>query len=196
VQSLQWVHQARASQLARSAASLKAQYGAQDAGVKRAEAALAAARAAGSRLALVHEQLTTPAPTVTPDGWALHGRVVTADSKPFRGFTVFLVDSAKAYQQAYGFAYTDAAGYFLLSYEPGGAASGDPSPTPPDATATELFVEVTDQNARSVYLSAIPFDPVRGAATYQTVVLAEGAPPIGKPPADARKPAPKRVPKS
>ena len=50
VQTLTWVHQARAAQLSRTAATLKAQYGANDPGVKNAEAAVAAANPVHSHL--------------------------------------------------------------------------------------------------------------------------------------------------
>lgn len=189
VRHLQWVHQARASRLSRTAAELKAEYGPNDAGVKRAEAALAAATAVGAHLGLVHRQMTTPDPAVAPNGWALHGRVFTADLKPVQGFTVFLVDAVKAYQQAYGFAYTDDSGYFLLNYAAAGTA-GDKSAPAPDARTLELFIEVADLKARPVYLSATAFQPVIGAATYQNVVLPQGAQPLGEPPAEIRKASP------
>ena len=116
VQTLMWVHQARAAQLSRTVASLKAQYPADDPGVKSAEAAVAAANTDIARAAVVHQQVTTPEPQVASSGWALHGRVLDLALKPVSGFTVFLVDAAKAYQQGYGFAYTDDTGYFLLNY--------------------------------------------------------------------------------
>ena len=53
------------------------------------------------------------------NGWALHGRVFNTQLQPISGLTVFLVDASKTYQQAYGFAYTDDTGYFLLNYSRG-----------------------------------------------------------------------------
>ena len=113
IKHLQWVHQARGAQLARAAADLKAEFGAHDASVKRAEDAAAAARATGARLSSLHRQMTTADPQVAPGGWALHGHVFTGD-KPVRGFSVFLVDAANAYQELYWFANTDDAGRFVL----------------------------------------------------------------------------------
>ena len=110
VQQVQNVYLARASQLSRTAAELKAQHGADDAEVKRAEAALASARAASSQVAMLHQRITTPDPDVAPDGWVLHGRVFNKSRKPIGGFTVFFADAAKAYQQAYGFSSTDETG--------------------------------------------------------------------------------------
>lgn len=188
VQTLAWIHQARAAQLSRTAASLKAQYGPNDPGVKSAEEAVAAANAAAARVAVVHQQVTTAEPQVAQNGWALHGRVFDAQLAPVSGYTVFLVDAAKAYQQAYGFAYTDDTGYFLLNYQPSDAASAEkPATAAQGASATELFVEVADQKARPVYLSATAFQPVLGSTTYQNIVLPTGQKPIGDPPEQIRR---------
>src|SRR5262249_52876315 len=113
VQTLAWVHHARAAQFSRRAASLKAQYGPNDPGVKSADAAAAAADATAAQVAVVYHQVTTADPQVAANGWALHGRVFDAQLAPASGHTVFLVDSSKTYQEAYGFAYTDSTGYFL-----------------------------------------------------------------------------------
>ena len=185
VQTLMWVHQARAAQLSRTAATLKAQYGPSDPGVKSAEAAVAAANADVARVAVVHQQVTTPEPQVAPSGWALHGRVFDPELKPVSGFTVFLVDAAKAYQQAYGFAYTDDTGYFVLNYTGSDPASRDKSATATQAQP-ELFVEITDSKARPVYLSPTAFQPVLGSATYQNIILPADDQAIGAPPAQIR----------
>jgi hypothetical protein len=187
VQSLASIHQARAAQLSRTAASLKAQYGANDPGVKSAEAAVAAARGTAASVAVVHQQVTTTEPAVAPKGWALHGRVFDAQLAPVSGFTVFLVDVAKAYLQAYGFAYTDDSGYFLLNYPGSTGASGGRSATASQAAnATGLFVEIANRKTRPVYLSATAFQPVLGNATYQNIVLPAGNNSIGDPPAEIR----------
>src|SRR5262249_61986390 len=68
VRHLQWVHQARASRLSRTAAELKAEYGPNDAGVKRAEAALAAATAGGADPRPGRRQRTAPPPAPAPQG--------------------------------------------------------------------------------------------------------------------------------
>ena len=196
VQLLQRVYQARASQLSRTADELRAQDGADDAGVKRAEAALASARAASAQVAMLHQRFTTPDPSVAPDGWVLHGRVFNESRKPVAGFTVFFADAAKAYQQAYGFSSTDETGYFLLRYDGSRAASSDKASAAYEARGTELFVEVTDLKGRLVYLSDTAFQRVVGAAVYQDIVLTESASTKGEPPAQVRKVSmPKREPK-
>jgi hypothetical protein len=191
IQELQRVYQARASQLSRMAADVKAQPGATADEVARAEAAVSSALAVSAQLGLVHRQFTTPEPSVPAAGWVLHGHVYkttsSAEPAPVRGFTVFLVDAAQTYQQAYGFAYTDEAGYFVLKYEGGDAASA--------RAATDLFVEVADLKARPVYLSRTAFQPAAGAATYQDIILRESDQPLGEAPAGARKTAKPPKPK-
>jgi hypothetical protein len=181
----------------RTAASLKAQYGPNDPGVKSAEAAVAAANATAAQVAVVHHQVTTADPQLAPNGWALHGRIFDAQLAPASGYTVFLVDSAKNYQQDYGFAYTDDTGYFLLNYQghdvasgraPAAASGKTPPKAPPQIPTTpELFVEVADTKARPVFLSTTAFQPAIGSATYQNVVLSADQQPIGDPPPEIRK---------
>ena len=197
IQNLQWVHQARGSQLARAAADLKAEFGANDAVVKRAEQAAAAARTTGARLSSLHRQMTTEDPPVAPGGWALHGHVFTGDGKPVRGFTVFLVDAANAYQELYGFANTDDAGRFILASKPAETESSKETKagSRAQAPAPELFVKVTDLRSRPVYLDTTPLPLVPGSVTYKDIELAEGAPPMGQPPGDAKRVAPKPKPK-
>jgi hypothetical protein len=164
--------------------------------VKRAHAAVAAANATAAQVAVVHHQVTTADPQVAAAGWALHGRVFDAQLAPASGYTVFLVDSVKTYRQAYGFAYTDSTGYFVLIYAgPAGASGQTPpaasSPTPSQAapqaaTTPELFVGVVDTKAQPVFLSTTAFQPTIGSTTYQNVVLAAGQQPIGDPPPEIR----------
>lgn len=121
VHHLSLVHQARTTQLSRTAAALKARYGPKDPQVKTAEAAVTASTTTAGRIAIVHQQLATPAPQVPSTGWAVYGRVFSSDSKPAPNLTVFLVDAQKAFYAAAGFTYTDATGYFLLT-SPGSAS--------------------------------------------------------------------------
>jgi hypothetical protein len=195
IQSLQLVHQARNTRLRRELAVLKAEH-APDDEIKVAEAAVAASAFTASRVAVVHQQLTTPQPEVAANGWALHGRVFDNDLKPVTGFTVFLVDAQKAYQKQFGFDYTDEYGYYLISYPrqkttpragspPPSRAATQPSPKE-SSTEPQLLLEVADANAYPVYLSDTPFRPVTGTVTYQNVTLAPGNKPIGDPPQQIR----------
>lgn len=178
VQNLHLIHQARISRLSRTADALKQQLGPDDPQVKQAEADAAAAKTVARSVSMLSGQFSTPAPQVSQNGWALHGRVFNAQFQPVSGSTVFLVDAEKAFQQAYGFAYTDGTGYFLINY-PGTQAE--------QAAATPaLFIEVADTKSQPVYLSTTPFQPAPGSITYQNIVLPTGDEPIGNPPAPVR----------
>ena len=175
------------SQLTRTAAALKAQYGASDPGVVAAEAAVAGTQLTAARVGMAQLETSTAEPQVPANGWALHGRVFNTQLQPISGLTVFLVDASKTYQQAYGFAYTDDTGYFLLNYPGASAATHDKSAAgAKQTTASELFVEVADAKGRPVYLGTAEFQPVAGSASYQNITLSAGNAPIGDPPASIR----------
>jgi len=167
--NLKMVHHARLSQLKRTADTLKKQLGPDDPSVKAAEAAVKVVSAKVARISVVHQQLDTPTPQVAANGWALHGRVYSSDLKPHTKYTVFLVDSQKTYQEAYGFAYTDDTGYFLFNV----AGAKDTAP---------LFLAMTNTKGEPVYLSTTPFQPALGSVTYQNITLPSGAQPLGDPP--------------
>jgi hypothetical protein len=191
------VYQARQSRLSRSAASIAAQYGAGSAQAAAAEAAVAAAKTTAARLAVIQQQVTTEAPTVTATGWALHGHVYTAQLEPAAGHCVFLVDAQNAYYAPSGFAYTDSTGYYLLTY-PGSAtetsdSAAEPQPDPAAEPPT-LSVEVTNPKAKPVYLGTTPFTPALGAATYLAIPLSPGDKQIGDPPRAVRATAAPRRP--
>jgi hypothetical protein len=169
IQNLKMVHNARLSQLKRTADTLKKQLGLEDPSVKAAEAAVNVGSAKIARISVVHQELDTPTPQVAADGWALHGRVYSADLKPLAKYTVFLVDSQKTYQEAYGFAYTDDTGYFLFNVA--GAKVTAP-----------LFLAMTNPKGEPGYLSTTLFQPAPGSVTYQNITLPSGAQPLGDPP--------------
>jgi hypothetical protein len=178
VGTLARVHQARLSRATRTLATLTAELGSTDAQVITAKAAVDATKSTIARVTLAGRQLTAPAVQVAAGGWALHGRVVDAQFQAATRFTVFLVDASKSYLRQYGFAYTDDTGYFLIN-APAAAANAPAAP--------QLFVEVADTKANPVYLSATPFVPALGSATYQTIVLPAGGQAIGDPPPEIRR---------
>lgn len=178
VQNLKLVHQARLSQLTRTAAALTAKYGATDPRAVSAQAAVSNQSAAVSRISMASQQAATPAPVVAAGGWALHGRVYNAQLQPSARLTVYLVDSQRAYQSQYSFAYTDASGYFLIQYAP---QAGQQASTNP------LYVAIANNKGEPVYVATTSIQPATGSATYQNVTLAAGAKPLGDPPAEIRK---------
>jgi FHA domain len=181
------VYQARQTRLARNAASIAAQQGAGSAQATAAEAEVAAAKMTAARLAVVQQQVSTAEPTVVASGWALHGRVYTAQLAPVAGYCVFLVDAQNAYYSPAGFAYTDSTGYFQLTY-PGTAAQADTSTGTPDSAVQPptLYVEITNPHGLPVYLSTTALAPTLGTAAYQTFSLSASEQPIGDPPSEVR----------
>ncbi|MGA9587157.1 MAG: hypothetical protein WBQ95_17615 [Terracidiphilus sp.] len=177
IQNLTLLHSARLSQLKRTAATLKQQYGASDPNVTAAEAAVKAGSARVAQMAALHQQASTPAPLVSTPGWALQGRVFSSTLQPVQNLTVFLVDASKTFQQEYGFAYTDSSGYFLLSFE--GTKDSH-------ASAPQLYIEIANASGKPIYLGTDVFSPAAGSTTYQNITLPAGEHPIGNPPSAIR----------
>lgn len=190
VQNLGLVCQARVTQLQRSAVTITGHFGAGSAQAQAAQADVTAANNNVAKVSLVSQQLSTPTPAVSANGWALQGRVFDANLAPLSGYTVFLVDSQNGFLSSYGFTYTDQTGYFLLNYDADVASQTKDqgavnSGAPGESTGTDdgpLFVEVADANAEPVYLSPNAFVPALGAATYENITIASGNKPIGDPP--------------
>ena len=172
LQNARLIHEARLSQLKRTAATLK-KAKAPEAEITAAEAAVSAGTARVAHIAAAQQQAATPTPEVSANGWALYGRVYDDQAKPVASLTVFLVDSQKAYQANYGFSYTDSTGYFLINNT--GAADA------PDGEAG-LFIAIVDQHGLPIYLSPTEFQPVTGEATYQDITVPTSAQPLGDPP--------------
>lgn len=197
LENLTRIHRARLSQATRTLTGLKAQAGATAAEIAAAEARVASAANSAARVSLIRQRITLPAVQVAKSGWALQGAVLTAQLQPAARFTVFLVDQSKSFLPQFGFAYTDDTGYFLLNYSPeaaAGAASGTAAGAAPaeaagaaqGAPAPQLYIEVADTAANPVYLSPTAFVPVAGAASFQSIVLAQDGKPIGDPPPEIR----------
>lgn len=194
LQQLQWIHQARSAQRSRAAADLKARYGANDSGVKAAEAAVAASQAVSARLAITRQQITAPQPAAPANGWVLFGTISDATGAGVPQLTVYLVDASKTYESAYGYAYTDDDGHFALVHEEAPDAAGKTAST--GQGATPLFVEVSDLKQRTVYSSDTAVQLTTGAATRYDIVLSASNAVVGEPPAGAPKgPPPQKKPK-
>lgn len=200
VSTLGLIQQARLANQSRALALAVAAYGKESTQAKTAAQAVTVTKAASARLAVLSQQVSTSPPTVAAAGWALHGRVYSSDLAPQAGYTVFLVDAQKNYLGEYGFAYTDATGYFLISVAGqktdsgaagAGAASQGATPAAAPATqgtssAAQIFLQVADPNANPVLLSEKPFVPTTGRAAYQVLLLPAGGAKLGDPPAELR----------
>jgi hypothetical protein len=198
VANLKFVQQARLSQLKRTTASFTAKYGSGDSRTQTAQSAADAVTNLVARVAILQQQVGTPEPQVAAAGWALHGRVFDAQMQPVAAHTVFLVDAQNTYQQAYGFAYTDPSGYFLLNFAgaPGAAAPTTEAPAALSQATPQLFLQIADPKAQPVYLSATAFQPELAGAIYQNIILPAGGKSLGNPPAGIRNVALPKTPAS
>lgn len=121
------VRQARVNLLQRQAAALATQPGTNAADVAALQTSIQLHQSSIAKFGAVSNQASTPAPSIPANGWVLHGRVRDAHLQPVAKFTVTLTDREKAWQRQYGYAFTDASGYFMLVYAPPAAA---PCPAP------------------------------------------------------------------
>lgn len=183
-QTLSLVQQAKVTRANRNAAAASAQYGSGSTQASAAQTAAKSAAAISARVAVFHQQAATTAPTVPENGWILHGRLYDSSLQPVAAASVYLVDSTKAYQSAYGFAYTDDTGYFSLSYA--GEANATGNATGAATSAPTVYLAAANSKAEPVYLGASAVPLTLGAATYQNIALASGTP-IGDPPAAIKK---------
>jgi hypothetical protein len=185
LETLGLVHQARVAQLTRYATLVNAHYGAGSPQSTEAQAAVTASQTVAARTEVVSRQLNTAPPAIPAGGWLLHGRVYDAQASAVAKQTVFLVDAQRAFQPAYGFAYTDDTGYFVLTAQATTAVTegegGEADPSAP-ATPPELYVEVTNEKRQPVYLGSSPLEPAAATAAYVNIYLAPGGKSIGAPP--------------
>ncbi len=174
------VRQARANQLQREAASLTRIYGPQDPRVLAAQAALQNQRAYASKLGIARDTSSTAAPTAPASGWVLYGHVRNAGLTPAAQFTVFLADQGRAWLTQYGYAFTDQAGYYVLSYTPATHSTEAGQKQAAAAAPLTAYVTVSDPACKLVYADTSPISLPADAAINRDIVLGQG--PIGTPP--------------
>lgn len=168
---LQGVTQARQVALEREHARLSDTLGAGHARVK----ALALRMEDGlTRLRDLSVEITraeTVTPLVSAEEWAIHGHVRSKDFSPAPDLTVSLVDGQGQWLRAFGFACTDARGYFQLSTSIGAAQPPDPTALP----RLQAHLRVTDADKKELNRGeeALPVTP--GSVHYREIVLKGGA---------------------
>ena len=171
VQQLSIAKQARLNQFTRIAATISAQSGATSTQATAAAADVTASKAAVARIGMLKQQMTVPPPAVTATGWAIYGVVYNSSNAPVSGYSLYFVDSTNTYQNTYGVAYTGSDGSFQIVYA--GPADGQ------KASATALYVQISNAAGDPIYSSPTAFTPTTGAATYEVITLPAGEKPIG-----------------
>ena len=161
--NLAQIRQARINQLQRQVAPLIAQKGAADTQVVSLQKSIQSQQSLVSALAVVRAKASTPAPTVSANGWVIYGYVRDQNLQPAARLTVTLTNQQKVWQHQYGYSFTDANGYFSLDYTPPAAA---PSPTPaPTAPTPAPTVGTTTAPAIALTAATFATAPV---ATFST----------------------------
>jgi len=169
------IRQARINQLQRQVAPLIAQKGAADAQVVSLQQSIQSQQSLVSALAVVRAKASTPAPTVPANGWVIYGYVRNQNLQPAARLTVTLTNQQKVWQHQYGYAFTDANGYFSLDYASPAAA---PSPTPaltavqPAATTPAPTVGTTTGPAIAQPAATFATAPVATFSTTPAVTAA------------------------
>lgn len=189
------VRQARANQLQRQVTSLTAAYGANDPRVAAAQASLQAQQTYASRLGLAGATTSTAAPTAPANGWVVYGRVRNADLSAAPQLTVFLADQSRAWLKTYAYAFTDATGYFTLTYAPSAAAAKKARQAESKAPVLSAYLEISNAACKLMYMDTAPMSLEAGSVVYRDIVLAAevpiGAPPCGPGASNATPPAKK-----
>jgi hypothetical protein len=181
LEHLSLVHQARISQLSRTVTSLTTEYGAGSPEVVAAQAAVNAATGIVTRLKVIQQQTAAAAPAVSATGWAVWGHVYDSNGKPLGRYCVFLVDGQKNYQRAYGFAYTDSTGLFVIKHD-GESAAGKAAASP-----SAIYLAITNAKTQPVFVGTTPLAVAPGTALYVDTTLPEGEPVLGDLPEEIRK---------
>ena len=178
------IRQARLSQQQREVATLTTQYGADDADVVTLNTSIGVQQSFASVLGATRDIATIVAPTVPANGWVLHGHVRDNKLQPIATLNVCLADEQKNFLSAYGYAYTDATGYYIITYTPDPSA---PAPAPLSA-----YLEILNSSGQAIYIDSAAFTLTSGTSLLRDLLLTSqtplGGPPPGTPPVKVPKP--------
>jgi hypothetical protein len=175
--SLTYVRQARINQQQRELATLTTEFGTTDSDVVALQASIGVQQSLTSVLGTTRDIAKMALPTVPTNGWVLQGHVRDGSLQPIATLTVCLVDQQKNVLNTYGYAYTDATGYYSLPYTPSASA---PAPVPLNA-----YLEISNSSGQAIYIDSSAFTLNPGARVTRDLMLTSqtplGTPPGGKP---------------
>ena len=143
-------------------------------------------------LEIVIEHAKTEVPTVDERAWVLHGHVRNKELKGIPNLTVALYDEKGNWIRQLGYACTDRAGYFKLSYSRTKEDVDKPEITTgagQTTTGRELFIHVLDQNGNHLCTDVESITPELGSVDYREIILGDDVG-ICKPPVDTGQPTP------
>jgi hypothetical protein len=104
-------------------------------------------------------------PAREPDTWMVHGVVLDKNRKGKPGLTVGLFEASGKWRREFGYACTDERGYFALMYP----RAGTPRAEIPGAQP--LYLQVSDQEYRTLLKDTVPLYPALGQVQYRRLVL-------------------------
>ncbi len=104
-------------------------------------------------------------PTVAADSWMVHGLVLGKASQGQSGLTVGLYDEKSKWLRELGHSCTDARGYFALVYHPHVSIAQQAF------ESMQVFLQVSDQNAKVLYKDPEPLSPKIGQIDYRVIHL-------------------------
>lgn len=178
------IRQARLSQQQRQAATLATEFGADDADVVTLNASIGVQQSFSSVLGVARDIATIAAPTVPTNGWALHGHIRDNKLQPIATLTVCLADEQKNFLSAYGYAYTDDTGYYMITYTP--------DPSTPAPAPLSAYLEILNSSGQAIYIDSAAFTLNPGTSLLRDLMLTSqtplGGPPPGTPPVKIPKP--------
>jgi hypothetical protein len=117
-------------------------------------------------------QATTPAPTVEPAGYALHGFVRTFERKPVPRVVVAIYDSNGKKRQDFDYATTDANGYFsVVTSELLGPGQARVRPSDESAEKVALEVRVFDARRRPLKHLLPAIDALPGRVDFREILV-------------------------
>jgi len=174
--NLTYIRQSRINQQQRELTTLTAQFGSTDSAVVALSDSIKVQQSLTSVLGVTRAIAATAVPTVPANGWVLQGHIRDNTSQPIAKLTVCLVDEQKNFLSTYGYAYTDANGYYALTYTPDAAT---PAPAPLSA-----YLEVLNSSGQAIYIDTTAFTLNPGASVFRDLLLASQTP-LGNPPPGA-----------
>ncbi len=117
-------------------------------------------------------------PAFAADQWLVHGVVLDKNRQGKSGLTVAIFDAKGKWRQDFGYACTDARGYFAIIHTPKAAAQAEAKALP------LYYLYVLDQDQRILLKDATPLPLEPGYIYYRRLLLADGAGVCQAPPTD------------
>jgi hypothetical protein len=118
------------------------------------------------------------APAFEADQWLVHGVVLDKNRKGKSGLTVGIFDAKGKWRQDFGYACTDARGYFAIIHTPKASGQMEMKALP------QYYLYALDQDQRILLKDSTPLPLEAGYVYYRRLLLADSAGVCQAPPTD------------